>query len=99
MPAFTLLRILWEDDRYGRVSLVMDPITCVKAYRIEIPDGCTIAGEIRWRALDELDGAESAAVRALLPMVTELAGDVYFLTLPLRTGIEVEELPICETVR
>lgn len=80
----TLLRMLWEDDRYGRVSLVMDPQTFVRSLLVEVPTGRTRAGEVRWQPLDELDGADSEAARALLAIIRELAGDVYFYTMPVR---------------
>ena len=80
----TLLRMLWEDDRYGRVSLVMDPHTFERSLLVEVPAGRTRAGEVRWQPLSELDGADSEAARELLAIIRELAGDVYFYTIPVR---------------
>lgn len=85
----TLLRMLWEDDRYGRVSLVMDPQTFERSLLVEVPAGRTRAGEVRWQPLHELEGADSEAARELLAIIHELAGDVYFYTIPVRQN----ELP------
>ncbi|MHB9109116.1 MAG: hypothetical protein ACYDCO_18845 [Armatimonadota bacterium] len=80
----TLLRMLWEDDRFGRVSLVMDPHTFERSLLVEVPAGRTRAGEVRWQPLHELDGADSEAAHELLAIIRELAGDVYFYTMPVR---------------
>lgn len=80
-----LLRVLWEDDRYGRIALVMDRGTCARRLSVEVPSGRTAAGQVIWRPLDELSGAESEAAQTLLTLVHELAGDVCYYTMPQQT--------------
>jgi len=92
----TLLRMLWEDDRYGRISLVMDAVTCARSLLVEVPAGRTSAGEVRWHPLDGVDGADSDAAHALLAIIRELAGDVYFYTVSIRNSSRhssLDELP------
>lgn len=92
----TLLRMLWEDDRYGRVSLVMDPHTFERSLLVEVPAGRTRAGEVRWLPIDNLEGADSEAAHVLLAMIREMAGDVYFYTLSVRTPDQspaIDDLP------
>ena len=91
----TCARVLWEDDRYGRVTEVME-LPAQKAHvRVEIPAGRSAAGQVSWTPLEQVAGADSDAVRRLLAIIKELAGDVYAATTPLRT---VEPFEVDESV-
>jgi hypothetical protein len=89
-----LLRVLWEDNRYGRVSLVMDAATCARSLLVEVPVKRRSSGTVCWQPVNELDGGESDAVRTLLIIVRELAGDVYFNRVPSDTDDMCEDMPL-----
>lgn len=84
-------RVLWEDDRLGRISEVVELPTQQVRLFVELPAGRTAAGVTRWQPLDTLEGSRSDAVRALLPLLKALAADVYTRTLPLREVEPFEE--------
>ena len=88
--------VLWEDDRYGRVTQTVDAASGHEALSVEIPIGHSPAGQTYWRALQEMPGANSETVNCLLTIIREMAGDVYSYTTPLRqveAFSEEEEMP------
>ncbi len=89
----TCARVLWEDDRLGRISEVVELPAQRVCLLVEVPAGRTAAGEVHWAPLDTLAGVQSQAVAALLPLLQAMAADVYARTLPLRDvePFEVDE--------
>ena len=86
-------RVLWEDDRLGRITEIVElPIRQTRVI-VEIPAGRTTSGQVHWAPLDTLAGAQSDAVQRLLPILKAMAADVYDRTLPLR---EVEPFELDE---
>lgn len=80
----TCMRVLWEDDRIGRIAEVVELPTGQHGVQIEVPAGRTAAGITQWTPLEQLAGAHTEAVERLLVIVRELAGDVFTHTAPLR---------------
>jgi|GEM_PF-2111881 len=86
-------RVLWEDDRFGRVLEMVELPEQQAIVCVELPVGRTISGQVTWAPLERLPGANSEAVQALLNIIGELAGDVFAHTAPLRAiaPFEVDE--------
>ena len=84
-------RVLWEDDRFGRVSELIELPSNQARVLVEVPAGRSISGQVDWQPLEHLPGANSETVGMLLAIITELAGDVYHRTEPLR-GVEPFEV-------
>jgi len=96
-PGVTVCRrVLWEDDRFGRVSEMVElPAQQARVY-VEIPTGRTAAGQVTWTPLERLPGADCEAVQAMLAIIGEMAGDVFAHTASLRA---VEPFEVDESVR
>jgi len=86
-------RVLWEDDRFGRVSELIElPAQQARVF-VEVPAGRTASGQVLWKPLEHRPDAKSETVRLLLAIIKELAGDVFTRTTPLRSlePFEVDE--------
>jgi len=89
-------RVLWEDDRFGRVSeLVALPAGQARVL-VEVPAGRSLSGQTHWQPLEHLPEAGSETMGKLLAIIRELAGDVYTRTEPLRS---VEPFEVDESAR
>jgi light-regulated signal transduction histidine kinase (bacteriophytochrome) len=68
VPFRALTRVLWEDDRFGRISELIElPSTQVRVL-VEVPAGHSASGQIYWQPLEHLPGARSETVERLTPL-------------------------------
>ncbi|MHB0937977.1 MAG: hypothetical protein ACYDCO_12885 [Armatimonadota bacterium] len=86
-------RVLWEDDRFGRVTELVELPTLQARVLVEVPAGHSASGQTHWQPLEHLPGAGSQTVDTLVTIITALAGDLYARTESLRevTPFEVED--------
>jgi len=86
-------RILWEDDRFGRVSELIALPSSQAEVLVEVPAGRSASGQIHWQPLEHLPGADSETTERLTAIIKALAGDLYARTRSLReiTPFEVED--------
>lgn len=89
-------RVLWEDDRFGRISELIELPSSQVRVLVEVPAGHSASGQTHWQPLEHLPDASSETVGMLLAIIKELAGDVYRCTEPLRN---VEPFEMDENVR
>jgi len=83
-------RVLWEDDRIGRVTQMVDTVSGRDELTVEVPTSRSAAGQTYWRPISEASGASAETVQSLLLIIRELAGDVYSYTAPLRHVIDID---------